>query len=1006
MNFNPLFIGQISTAGTSLGVAKLSKPNYLFSDIIKVILEDEPELNSLPKIEVLEITEPETTINPANTDPVPEINLLPVKKLSSDFAELNTKELTASTEINLPEEPTTEFEFNETELHSLFISLTGNSQILTSDKDYQQTDQITKLIESARSLKSNETLLVSVEGLEEPLQVEIKRTQNPIKDFWVKFNIPQSSDTETTTTEKNIKNINPSNLPVTEKDMVSEFAGVQNKPVKELNDLRLTADFISPNDGAAEKITDQKVVNEKIIPVKSETTTSLKGKDFQSIPGTPGINNVEENTSVFTKGSNININTNPVSGKNIKTKIDSEISFKKDFPQHSPNENITKLTEQKSAGLKESFESIKNTKPEIEKSDTVYKNLEFPRKQSENKITMDLNPGVKSDKNITEDKPVKDSVFYKKSELQTKESINKNFVEGASTDDKQLSPFKTNDQDLKTFTDKIKPEFIERNNSTETQKVVRLQVTNNENINVRDLLSSVQKTDVKMNRDFQNPDIKNRNAETSDLHSKLEKDLLRVNSKVDFDKNINPKKDLQFPGTINTEKEDSFKKLSGLDKPVLNQKVVDKSFTSLHTQSDEINKTTYSVSAESDSKNNPEISKNVNKNSLKNNSAAKTFIETEKLVSDKSFLNEPDTVNNEKAAAKEDVKNSAYPDPKKNTSSSEDFKPALKEQNTLTGNSKTLNNGNHKNVHPLESQPVETESVQLKENISLNQDPGRDILLKTGNNQIQSKTQNNLNLNPEEELPAQYLKSEKKINSEVELKNEKSNSDSTVSENIKIKNTLTENSFTSADGNKNNSEPEHKNNPVFNSVTESEQKVNSKDQSLKEIVSSETKVDQASKPDMKEINFVSKEKITTDTKHLNETFKTIRSSEIVKEIENFTRQGETKTITFKVVPESLGKIKVSLDVTELTAKATIEVETEAVKQIVQSNIETLKQSLTQNGITVSTISVSLNGSYQKQNRNVDTKRKVNEGTEDKRIDTEQESFTSRKMGYNTYEYLV
>jgi flagellar hook-length control protein FliK len=178
------------------------------------------------------------------------------------------------------------------------------------------------------------------------------------------------------------------------------------------------------------------------------------------------------------------------------------------------------------------------------------------------------------------------------------------------------------------------------------------------------------------------------------------------------------------------------------------------------------------------------------------------------------------------------------------------------------------------------------------------------------------------------------------------------------------------------------------------------------DNSTNEQSSDNNKIELNPKPAIQETNILSKEKIVTETRSLNETVKTIRSSEIVKELTNFVKSGETQTVTFKVVPENLGRIKVSLDVADHIAKATIEVETETVKQIVQSNIESLKQALTHSGITVDAINVSLTGNQQRHNRPVDSKRKMNDSSDENKIETDSDALLRKNLGYNTYEYLI
>jgi flagellar hook-length control protein FliK len=90
----------------------------------------------------------------------------------------------------------------------------------------------------------------------------------------------------------------------------------------------------------------------------------------------------------------------------------------------------------------------------------------------------------------------------------------------------------------------------------------------------------------------------------------------------------------------------------------------------------------------------------------------------------------------------------------------------------------------------------------------------------------------------------------------------------------------------------------------------------------------------------------------------------------------------------------------------LTAK--IEVENDTVKQIIQSNVEQLKQSLNENGIQLATINISLSNSEHRSARSQFQKKKNSSSENDKKVDIDSgtEIKPKKQYGYNTYEYLV
>ena len=151
---------------------------------------------------------------------------------------------------------------------------------------------------------------------------------------------------------------------------------------------------------------------------------------------------------------------------------------------------------------------------------------------------------------------------------------------------------------------------------------------------------------------------------------------------------------------------------------------------------------------------------------------------------------------------------------------------------------------------------------------------------------------------------------------------------------------------------------------------------------------------------------VIKNSFDQNVKQFNNVYKTIQASDLISEISHFIGQGQSKSIELKLKPEDLGKVKIALEVIDKVVHANIEVENESVKQMVQTNINNLKQSLNQNGLQLSNVSVSISGGEAKSNRSFAQKKKTNHTLYNKKIDTASDLVSSKSMGYNTYEYLI
>ena len=147
-------------------------------------------------------------------------------------------------------------------------------------------------------------------------------------------------------------------------------------------------------------------------------------------------------------------------------------------------------------------------------------------------------------------------------------------------------------------------------------------------------------------------------------------------------------------------------------------------------------------------------------------------------------------------------------------------------------------------------------------------------------------------------------------------------------------------------------------------------------------------------------------KIISTASAFTETVKKVKSSEIVSEINKYLNTNEKQSITFQLTPKNLGSVKLTVDYIDNALQATIEVENEQIRQTVQSNIDQLKTTLQNNGIQINNLNVNLSNGEQKAHKQFSNRRKNYGGNTDSKVEQKSDLTGKKKLGYNTYEYLV
>ena len=144
----------------------------------------------------------------------------------------------------------------------------------------------------------------------------------------------------------------------------------------------------------------------------------------------------------------------------------------------------------------------------------------------------------------------------------------------------------------------------------------------------------------------------------------------------------------------------------------------------------------------------------------------------------------------------------------------------------------------------------------------------------------------------------------------------------------------------------------------------------------------------------------------TPVTSLSDNLRTVKPSDLPNEISHLALSSGTKSIVLNLDPDTLGKVKIVLDLTDKSVHANIQVDNEGARQAVQNNINDLKQSLNLNGFQLSSLNISLSNNEDKTNKSFLQKKKSTYNQYNSKIDETENSISSKSMGYNTYDYLI
>jgi flagellar hook-length control protein FliK len=141
-------------------------------------------------------------------------------------------------------------------------------------------------------------------------------------------------------------------------------------------------------------------------------------------------------------------------------------------------------------------------------------------------------------------------------------------------------------------------------------------------------------------------------------------------------------------------------------------------------------------------------------------------------------------------------------------------------------------------------------------------------------------------------------------------------------------------------------------------------------------------------------------------KELTGNVREIKAADIYKELFKLAEKKEKQSITLQLIPKKLGRVKVVVDIIDQMLQTKIEVENESAKQLLQNNMDALKQSLNQSGIQLSSYTISLSNPNGKNFKPFAAKKKVSGNEDLENNENENTPVSGKKLGYNTYEYLA
>ncbi|MCF8240188.1 MAG: flagellar hook-length control protein FliK [Melioribacteraceae bacterium] len=136
--------------------------------------------------------------------------------------------------------------------------------------------------------------------------------------------------------------------------------------------------------------------------------------------------------------------------------------------------------------------------------------------------------------------------------------------------------------------------------------------------------------------------------------------------------------------------------------------------------------------------------------------------------------------------------------------------------------------------------------------------------------------------------------------------------------------------------------------------------------------------------------------------------RTVKLNEVIKDVSKFIERHEKNSMVLTLDPKELGRVKLNIDVIDKIVYANFEVDSEAVRKVIETQINQLNSNLHNAGLQIGSYNVSLSNSDSKYTKGSEGKRKGNQSKDDEVNGAESFSDTDKQklVGYNTYDFLV
>ena len=260
-------------------------------------------------------------------------------------------------------------------------------------------------------------------------------------------------------------------------------------------------------------------------------------------------------------------------------------------------------------------------------------------------------------------------------------------------------------------------------------------------------------------------------------------------------------------------------------------------------------------------------------------------------------------------------------------------------------------------------------------------------LVQKENQEVKAATQNSVNPNIENSVVKDNKKFSVKIKGGIKSVSDKNESiDNSIEEKPAEGNTAK-----NSDANSDNNESK------FNKSSSS----SSGQFEMKQHV--ETNFQTLNKSEIGQLNFADNKTTFSEPKAAPQI---IKSVEVIKEISEFISRQEKGSLSFDIRPEHLGRMKITLDTVDKMLKAHIEVDNEQAKQLVEKNIDKLQQQLSNNGLQLNSLNISLSYSKQQRDGKKINNKSQNESENLGQVGETEEEKSKKQLGYNTYEYIA